>query len=460
MLMAGFFWACPLPSTEPPRPGPSTLNPPAAMPCLVVTPSELDFGEVENLNTGFERLQVSNPGRFMRTVTASTPLAFSISPVSVQLPAQSTRAFVVQFQPADALLHLGELELNGGQGCTATVRLRGLGQGSLSVVPELLDFGFVQPGSSKTLELSVVNTRRMPQLITAASLLPEMNSAFSVVLPSRFELAPSSAVSFSVTASPPDEEAHHGLIELGSSEGFLGARLIVQGGAPPMAALSTDALELPVVGFMPGSSPPSFAQRVVQLRNASTGNSTLTLVAPFFEREAFDGGVVDELDLQVTDELARGIEVGRSAPVLVRFVPRAIGTRRYRVTLFTNDPIRPEQVFTFGANVQPLPACSLEVVPPQELLLTPQPDGTSSGAITFTNVGANPCVVDDVRLDDPVAPSFSLVNPEPQVTIAPGESHAVRIVGPRALFGSTTVLGFHVFNRDSVREFINLQAPP
>ncbi len=452
VLIAGLLWGCPQPS----------MNPPAAMPCLIVTPSEIDFGEVENLNMGFERLQVSNPGRFNRTVTASTPLAFGISPVSVQLPPQSTRAFIVQFQPADALLHLGELELNGGQGCTATVRLRGLGQGSLTMVPELLDFGFMQPGERKTLELSVVNTRRTPVQIASAGFLPGTGTGFSAAVPSQFEMAPSSAVSFAVTASPPSDDAYQAVLQLGSAEGFLRSRFIVEGGAP-VAELSPRAVHLPVVGFTFLSFPRSFADRVVSLRNASTrGRSTgaqLRLVPPLFEVELLEGGAVDELTVTLASELTEGLGLGAAAPLSLHFEPRSVGRRGYRVTLFTSDPVQPAQVFTFETNVQQLPACNFEISPPIELVLAPQSDGTSTGAVTFTNTGLDPCVVDDLRLDGSV-PGFRLVNSEAQVTIAPGESHAVQIVGPRAVFGSTTVLGFHVFNRDSVREFINLQAPP
>lgn len=453
MLMAGLLGGC----------SSSSMNPPAAMPCLVVTPSEIDFGEVENLNMGFERLQVSNPGRFNRTVTASTPLAFGISPVSVQLPAHSTRAFVVQFQPADARLHLGELELNGGQGCTATVRLRGLGQGSLTMVPALLDFGFMEPGERKTLELSVVNTRRTPVQITSAGFLPGSSAAFSMVLPSRFELAPSSAMSLAITASPSSDEAYQAQLQLGSAEGFLRSRFIVEGGAP-VAELSPRSVHLPVVGFTLLSFPRSFADRVVSLRNASTrGRSTgaqLRLVPPLFKVELLDGGTVDELTVVPASELLRGLGLGEAATVSLHFEPRSVGSRGYRVTLFTNDPVQPEQVFSFETSVQQLPACTLDISPPIELVLAPQADGSSTGAVTFTNTGLDPCVVDDLRLEGPVPPGFRVVNPEAQVTIAPGESHAVQLAGPRALFGSTTVLGFHVFNRDSVREYINLQAPP
>ncbi|MDP1829997.1 MAG: hypothetical protein Q8L48_42435 [Archangium sp.] len=470
VLLAGLLGCAPPPGGAPPPPPPPVKDAGSVFvePCLRVFPEDLDFGEVENSLGAVRQVQVTNTSTFLRTLRAvRPPRGFVLSPpiddLGLQIAAGASHRFEVQFFPTDALLHLGSLELNAGLDCAARLPLSGLGSGEVLTVPASLDFGFVPPGTTKTLELQLVNTRRVPVQVRNLRLDSSMIQAFGGSLPSQLDLPALSTTSLMVTASPVTDETFFGdLLAVTAPFGALRTPLRVVGGAP-VAALSATHLEVRHVRFDPGSA--SFAQRVVTLRNVSTSGRSdeaqLRLVPPFVTVEAPDGGPVDELSISPGAGAVMGLPLGAATEVLVHFTPTGVGSRSYRITLFTNAPVAPELGLTFDAEVESLPPCNgLSITPAVVLALTPTPDGKSAGSVTFENSGTSRCVVDDLRLEQGTPATFSITGGVQQLVVEPGTISTISVVGPRALLDSLGVLGFHALNPGSARQFISVSAPP
>lgn len=448
---------------------PGAAPPPVAVvpDCLRAFPAALDFGEIDAFTSATGKVRITNLSSsritLQRAALAPPWSSPSLQQSSLLNPGES-RFFDVSFQPSDGLLHFAALELTGPGSCQVKVPLRGLGAGTLSADPPSLDFGVVAPGQAKTLPLRLTNTRRVPVTVAGLVLLAAGGAdggagAFSANLPGTVVVPALGSVSWPVTAAPSSGDFFSGTVAGSATPaGLVSVPLQVVGGEPRARLESPSVMAM--VGFTPGSLPPSFSERAVALHNdAPAGDATvLRLQLPFFQVEAVDGGIAGELEVPMENWFFGGIPGGRSASLSVRVRPATLGPRHFRVTLFTNDPLQPEQVVTLEATAVTLPACTLQVSPPSLLTLTGSADAGSSGVVTFTNIGATRCVLDDVRL----ASSMDFVISDggvSQIELAPGETHAVVLSGPYPS-PNHGVLGFHVFNANSARQFISVQVAP
>lgn len=433
--------------------------------CLVLTPSVLDFGEVPNDEPRSLSFQFQNKTNAKLTVRVSAATApFSFSGLAVDLPPRGSRSDTVGILLADALLHVGEIDLDAAPECHATLSLRALGKGKVlhePEHPEKLDYGFLAPGGRKTLEVTFINQRREPFTLSD---LHVNSTAYTVEAPSAVSVPPLSTLKIPITASPPDDLEYPATFVANGEDGSVHhVELFVVGGAP-VAALRDPEVVIPTVGLAVPSFPPTFATRQLWLRNVTTqGRSSfasLRVVPPFFKVEPLGEGSPEEVELTFSDQVEQiGLPLGAEGPIELRVVPRSLGTRRYRVTFFTNAPVQPEVSMTLEATAQTWPECQL-YASTQSLVLMRNSTGMATGQITFTNVGSTTCVLDDLRMENATT-AFELTGVQPQVRLAPQEVHRVTVAAPvptgAQAFGT---LGFHVFNANSVRQFIRVMTPP
>ncbi len=474
LLTVVLLTACPPSSGLPSRPDASGEVPDGGHACLRAFPESVDFGEIDRFTNAFTRVRVTNlSGQTVQVQTTPLEPPFSLRSISADALDAGASFFVeVQFQPADSLLHFGRLRASGlDGGCTLEVPLRGLGGGSLEVHPSVLDFGALEPGDSKTLEVNLINSRRVSVVLEGLGISGDDAgvSAFRFNGPSRLELPPVSTTPLRVTATPASRNEFFAFLAANGNLDRVDVFLRVSGGVP-VARVEPSVIEVPVAGFTPLSSPPSFVERVVRVHNegqpAGPGAGLLRFEGPlFFAVDAMDGGPAGDA-LQIDSSmLFNGIPPGGVGEVVLRFVPTALGTRAFRVTLFTNDPQRPQHEVTFQATATSLPTCQLALatVPPRvfdELHLEVGPDGGSEAQVRFTNTGSTLCVLDDLRLEPLGVPRLHLTGGADQVLIPPGQNHLVWLTAPDAgtsPVGST--LGFHVLNPSSRRQFIPVFAP-
>jgi hypothetical protein len=232
----------------------------------------------------------------------------------------------------------------------------------------------------------------------------------------------------------------------------------------PIAQLSPTQVDLPWVGLAPNAVPPSFAERVVEMRNLAPDFAPLSTLQlnQMVRVEALDGGLASELEVRPDMQTFFGIPGGSATQVTLRLTPTSPGPRSFRVTFVTNDPHQSEHVMTLSAEAIVLPVCALDVVPLNSLRFTPRAGAGSRGLISFTNPGRERCVVDDLRFDPNADPDYRIVDGGfVQLELAAGVTHLVELSGPDAgtglHFGS---IGFHVFNDGSARQSIDLLAAP
>lgn len=442
--------------------GEDPLPPPPA--CLELSPSELDFGEGTS-PPQTRRVFVTNKSSVARVLSLrqrNSPFLTSIDRSPVFLPAGGEGLVDVTFDTKDALLHHELLDLNAGEDCSATLVLNGLGSGSLSFDPATTDFGFLEVGQSKTLEVRLNNTRREAVQVTRFELEGPGANAFSLPPTAPFELPPMSSKTFTVTATPPDDFLFAARLSATTQFGRSFGELRVASGAP-IAEVSPLVIDVPIATFEPWVRLPSSVTRSIRVFNASTmGASTVsTLQIPRTFVELADGGAIGRSgdgspEVEIVTDQFRALGPLQSTELPIRVTPNAVGTRSYRIHLFTNDPVTSEHVVSMTVNAMTLGRCFMRVLP-GDLLLDTVVNGRSRGTISFVNQGQNRCVVDDPRIN---VPEYGLLDPVPQLVVEPWQTATLTVVGPAPGYAGRAVLRLHVLNSVDQPESILLHVLP
>lgn len=450
---------------------------PAPVVCSV-SPTSVDFGETDATLDGASvrtRIRLRNhSGTDRNLVLLPLGKPFSVLPVpgSLRLPAASTRDLTVFFTPTDGMLHSGELKLidegsTDGR-CELSVPLRGLGAGVLSLggTPTPLDFGFMEPGAQQRLRFDVTNSTRAAVRLDSVNVV--FDSGFSlpapvtVIEPTSLLVPASGTSSFELVAAPQLLGPVSGRVVITAGPTTLQAPFALRVGQPE-PELFPASLGPWLVGFHPDVEPHGFSQRPIRLRNVgSSGPSeeaglrllSVTITALVGESR--------ELKLHVPPEAFLGLPSGASAELSVRLDPSTPGPKEFVVMLFTNSPSAPRITLPVSAHTEVLPPCELSVTPQLELRLAPIDEGRSAGSVTFTNTGANRCILDDVRLTGGAENQFTIASGQaPQLELQPGQAYTAIIVGPRAAAVTHVgALAFHVFNANSRVELIELYSTP
>ena len=464
------FWlllACEVPLEKPPN----TL-----VPCTV-SPTAVDFGEAVATLEGASvrtRIRVKNhSGTDRNLVLLPLGKPYSVLPVpgALRLPAGSTRDLTVFFTPTDGLLHLDELRVideSSDGACGLSVPLRGLGAGNLSMggTPAPLDFGFMEPGARQELEFTVTNSTRAPVRLDAVNVV--FDSGFSipqpvtVIEPLSLVVPASGSSRFELVAAPQLVGAIAGRVVITSGSTTLQAPFTLRVGQPEPELFPTQVGPWRV-GFDEDTHPRGFSERPIRLRNigssgpsAEAGLRVLSVAITALEGEA------RELQLIVPPQAFRGLATDESAELVLRLEPATPGEKQFVVTLFTNSPASPRVTLPVRAHTEVLPRCELSISPGAELLLVPIDEGRCAGSVTFTNVGAERCILDDVRLTDGAQNAFSIASGQPaQVELQAGQQYTAIIIGPRSpSVQHVGALSFHVFNPGSRVELIHLYSTP
>jgi hypothetical protein len=393
-------------------------------------------------------------------------------PGGFRLPAGSTRDLTVFFTPTDGMLHLDELQLiddgNGDGACEVRVPLRGLGSGTVSLggTPAPLDFGFMEPGAQQRLQFNVSNSRREPVRLEAVNVV--FDSGFSipepitVLEPVSLTVPAGGTLGFELVAAPQLLGTIAGRVVINAGPTTLQAPFALRVGVPE-PELFPASLEPWRVDFDPTTAPHGFSDRPLRLRNVgSSGPSKEAGLRLLSVQIAALQGDSRELQLTAPPQAFLGLASGESAELSLHLEPATQGPKEFLVTLFTNSPVAPRVVLPVRASTEVLPPCELTVSPSRELLLTPIDEGRCAGSVTFTNLGTDRCVIDDVRLREGAENEFTIASGQaPQVELQAGQQYTAIIVGPRS--PSVTRVGslsFHVFNPNSRVEVIELYSTP
>ncbi len=392
---------------------------------------------------------------------------FSTDVVPASLPPNGSVLLGLRFLPTDALLHFAALEFTSSAGCTLQIPLRGLGAGSLIVSPRVLDFGLLDPGKTRSLEVSVSNTRRTAVVFDQIRLLPinGRETPFTLGFAAPLIIPPTTTTTLSVTAAPPDFEQYASSLTLAGPTAFESVHLQVVGGAP-IASLTPAVIDVPRMDFTAGSMPASFVERTLIIKNQATDAgsfaSNLQVVLPILEVRTEDGGLSTDVNFRA---IFQPLPAGEQEEFVIQVRPPFLGVHRYQLTFFTNDPERPELHVDVSVNALALPRCSLQHV--QRVNFTADSDAGSVGMVRFTNASGVPCVLDAVRIAQFANRMFRVIDGGvDQIELADGDAHDVWLAGPDAGTGPdagllhSSMLTFHVLGPESETEGIELVAPP
>lgn len=449
--------ACRAP-TPPPDAG---SDPDAGTACLSASPASIDFGEIDTGSRGSTFVRITNTTG-QEVLLGSTPSEdpFTTDVVPERLPPNGSVLLGLRFFPTDALLHFASLEFSSSAGCTLEVPVRGLGAGSLTVSPRVLDFGPVDPGKTRSLELSFSNTRRTEVVFEQIRLLPINGTGvpFTLGFTAPLIIPPTTTTTLSVTAAPPDFEQYASNLTLSGPTAFESVHLQVAGGAP-IASLTPAVIVVPKMDFTAGSMPASFVERSLIIKNEATDAgsfiSNLQVVLPVLEVRTDDGGLSTDVNFRA---IFQPLPAGEQEEFVIQVRPPSSGVHHYQLTFFTNDPDRPELRVDVRVNAISLPTCSLQHV--QRVDFTAAPEAGSVGMVRFTNASGIDCVLDAVRIAQFSNGMFRVIDGGiDQLELTDGQVHDVWLAGPDAGTGHTSMLTFHVLGPNTDTEGIELVAP-
>ncbi|MCH8305898.1 MAG: choice-of-anchor D domain-containing protein, partial [Candidatus Marinimicrobia bacterium] len=178
---------------------------------ISLSPSPLNFGDVNSGNTLSMQLSISNSGDAALDVTniTSSDNQFTVaSPTSFQVAAGTSINKTVTFAPTTTGVKSGTLTVtsNASNLPSATVDLSGTGTSSstavISLSPSPLNFGDVLINTTKTLELSITNGGDTALDVTN---ITSSNSQFTVASPTSFQVAAGASINKTVTFTPSSE---------------------------------------------------------------------------------------------------------------------------------------------------------------------------------------------------------------------------------------------------------------
>jgi gliding motility-associated-like protein len=170
---------------------------------IILSPNGLDFGEVYVGSDSTMTITMFNPTQenvFLDVPPIHPVFSFNSAPI---LPPGTTLNYDITFSPADTLVYIDSLTIRASnprfqQQFRVGVTGRGI-RGILSVAPDTLIFGNVQPPQRSTLPIQVTNSGNGALIISNLSI---GNPAFSVPV-GNLTLPPYSTQPLNVTFAPP-----------------------------------------------------------------------------------------------------------------------------------------------------------------------------------------------------------------------------------------------------------------
>lgn len=404
-------------------------------------------------------LLLKNPTSSPATVTlgplaAGTAYDLRGAPSSFSLAASESRVVTIRFAPRSEGLFREVLPVKLSALCdTVNVKLDGLGVADTLTWGPPANFGFVLPGRSRELTITLTNQ----------SLLPVELSRVQLTGARFFEFVRPGVTTLTVPAARRDASgglvAGIATIDLRFRPAILGpqtsvlsaatnlgrpAQLTIPlsgfGGAP---SLQVSALDLGRVPFLAGAPP---LTTTLELRNAGHNlippdpAFNLQLATPWVVQPANAQSLVDELCVGAfmggtcVNAPAAGVSTslaprtaGLSVPVrlaLQNANTDAMGVKAWDVTFTSNDPERPMVTVRITARPVALPPCNFTLTPALDFghISEPLP---KERALRLCNTGVGPadrCLVSSATAR---GAGFSVVDPPRDIELAPQECRTI-----------------------------------
>ncbi|MFZ5439279.1 MAG: choice-of-anchor D domain-containing protein [Myxococcota bacterium] len=403
---------------------------------------------------------------------------------AVPVPAMSTTNVVITFSPTELRTYQAQVVMRGAGECPEkTVTLRGEGSNeTLTWSPSSIAYGYVNPGSETLRDVVFINPSSVP--ITLTQVTSTNPADFYHAVPAgqdatTFTVAPNSVPTpMHIACNPSQLGARSG--NLTFSTGLRSTpsgtiTLTCTGGGPRIKVTPRPLLGFGRVGFFPGNT--NFAvQRKINVQNVGsrppmpdpTANLYLGQVQmgmpgqlPLFDLTPEAG--TDPTEFTVSLGSAYNPAVGLQAIAGQNFVdlsvtlkPLAVGMKKAKLTLYSNDPAEPAIDVDLTADVQQLPPCSLTVAPAQANFGLVTPGTQKDLPITITNnsvTAGEVCYLSGIELGAGSHLAYSIVGGNvTEKELQPQESYQVVVrVAPTGATPTSlqTLTGQLVFNSTS-----------
>lgn len=404
--------------------------------------------------------------------TAETPKG------DFNIPAGKTKTIGISFAPTTANEYLALVTMRAAEGCPdVTVKLIGTGvTNALEWAPTPVDFGYVTPGLSVTADLTFSNYgRRQVEIANLKPLLAD----YEVVTPADGKLTVASiegeggkivrtpdgkvvptTAKVTIKFSPKNLGPRNSQLTFSTTlpkQAAGAAALKGYGGGPDIDVKPSPVLNFGRVAYFAGAVPASYASRKLTISNVGTKptppdpKANLRLGeagngSPYWKVEGVNGTDPNELCVGVwsaTDgctntlpttgagsyDPANGLEAAGTKAILdvpVRVTPSSLGTREWKVTIFSNDPDEANFVVTVKAEAVILPPCQYTVIPNTLNFGIVTPPDYKDLSFTIRNDGVNAneiCLISNLDMKPGSDAIFSLpVGALDNVEIQPGKT--------------------------------------
>ncbi len=360
-------------------------------------PSVINFGKTAQGETITFTVPFKNPTRIEATGEAGAiegldAASFGYRAPSaagpVVVPAETTADVVLTFSPTELRTYEATVSMRGPGECPAqTVTLRGEGSDeTLTWTPEVIDYGYVNPGEEIVREVVFSNPASVPVTLTNVT-SSDPDNFYVVPSTSTFEVAPDNApTALRVACNPNSLGIKLGVItfDTGLTQTPSGTiTLRCTGGGPRIQVQPRPTLSFGRVGFFPAS--PNFSvQRKVNVRNVGVqaNEPDAGTGANLFLGEVIDdvpgnlplfsvaGPDAQEFTVSLSSTPAYDPAVGLRAQVGQNFTditvtlrPGSVGQKSAALNIYSNDSQEPTVTVNITADVQQPPPCNFTVMP-------------------------------------------------------------------------------------------------
>jgi Abnormal spindle-like microcephaly-assoc'd, ASPM-SPD-2-Hydin len=314
----------------------------AATYTMSLSPTSLNFGNVNVGSTATQNVQVSNTGNSSVTVSqiAASGTGISVSGAATPLtiaPAQSV-TLALKFAPTTSGAVTGSLTVTNNEGVNALAAVTGTGvQAALSVTPSSVSFGSVVSGNTNSQTVQVRNSGTANLTISQATVTGAGFSLSGLALP--LTLAPGQSGNFNVQYVPQGAGNVTGAVSILSNAPNSPATVALSGTA--VAASYT-------ISVNPGSL--SFGS----VNNGSTAAQSFTVTNTGNSNVAISGVTATGAGYSIVSGAgAVTLSPNQSTAVSVQFAPSAGGSASGSATILSNASGSNSTVSLSGTGVAP-----------------------------------------------------------------------------------------------------------
>lgn len=327
----------------------------ATVPALSASATTLSFGQVAVGSQAIKTVTVTSTGTAPATISAGSITGTGYTATYAGVPVQNLSApltlqpgqqvsFDVVFDPSQASTSNGQLSLSTNTGSPVNVSLSGTGIANtypaLTLSAPSLDFGDVEMGSQKVLQLTLTSSGTAPVTVSSSAVAGNNFQITSTTYPTGITnlpatLNPGQQIVLSITFSPNAVSSFTGNVALTSnaSGGTANVPLSGTGDAVPAASLALSATSINFGQVQVGST----GTRSLTL--TSSGNAPLNIIAI----------TVSGAQFSATPSLPVTLQPNQQLTLTLTYAPTAEEADSGTLTIASNDPSGPATVSLGGS---------------------------------------------------------------------------------------------------------------